>query len=177
MRSRDRSARYPHIIFDLQNVDQRYRQVIIDDIPLSLYSYNDICNITLNTDDVVHVYIDYADSNDVKDEDNVLVVHLRLEPYTYESSTYVMYINIQDTYKTCNNMCLVYSVFFLTDELNLPHDWHRNNKYSIHREELENKEEYILNIDAYDAKSLTINASTKTVVFDSAYFIEHCECK
>lgn len=184
LRSLERCAQYPNIIFDLQHVEPKYRELIIDDIPLSLYAYNDICNVTLKTNvsknDIVHVHIDYFDTNNVKDEDNILVVHIRLEKYTYQSSTYVIYINIQDTYKTCECLCSVYSIFFLTNELKLPHDWLQNTSYSSHIDELEKKGEHIINIDEYDAKSLighTITTESKyTVVFNSAYFIQHCQC-
>ena len=74
----------------------------------------------------------------------------------------------------------MYSVFFLTEELKLPYDWLRNTNYSIRRDELEKKGEYVINMDEYDAKSFignTITTESKyTVVFNSAFFIQHCEC-
>lgn len=184
LRGNDTSAKYPNIIIDLRHVDPKYRHIIIDDIPLSLYSYNDICKMTLKTletkNDIIHAHIDYYNSNNVKDEENVLIIHLRLEPYIYQSSKYVLYINIQDTYKTCERFCSIYSVFFLGEDLKLPNDWLKNYHYSYHREELEKKADNIINIDTYNVRFLMgpeiTTESTHTTVFDSAYYIQHCEC-
>lgn len=184
LRGNDTSAKYPNIIVDLRHVEPKYRQIIIDDIPLSLYSYNDICKVTLKTletqNDIVYVHIDYYNTNKVKDEENVLFINLRVEPYIYQSSKYILYINIQDKYKTYERINSVYNVFFLTEELKLPHDWLKNNQYSYHREELEKKAEYIVNIDTYNVQFLMGDAITTesihTIVFDSAYYIQHCGC-
>lgn len=128
MRWYENTMKYQHIYFDLQDVPIEHRQTIIDDIPLSLYSYEDTCHMEVmgREKNSVHIHIQYATYTKLVDEKNTLYIKLIFEDVIGdEYCKYLYHIYVGDTYKTISE----YHVYPLGEDLHLPKDWFERRDY------------------------------------------------
>ena len=165
MRWCDNINKYQTIYVDLQDVPVEHRHVIIDDLPLSLYSYGDECSMTVYKNDNVRIHMKYANDTNLIADDNKLFIKISITQWPsilVQSVEYMLSLRIQDS----KDQKSVYEVFPIGKDLHIASDWFSNDKLRIHIYKLEQDKPDL------DKNEITESETSehRTIVFDDAYY-------
>ena len=164
MRWSDNVNKYQTIYVDLEDVLVEHRRAIIDELPLSLYSYGDECRMTVFKNDNVRINVKYANDTNLIADDNKLYIKISIQPWDdimAQSVVYKLTLWVQDTVGKMS----IYEIRPLGNDLHISNNWFSNDKLRVNIDKLEQAKPALVMTEIAEDELEQI-----TIAFDNAYY-------